>query len=61
MRHALDLGEELLGEDGDVGLVEAGRLEDVDDALGCDGAGDDLTHRVVQLLVALDLARGALR
>ena len=44
----------------DVRLVEAGRLEDVDDALGRDGAGDDLTHSVVQFLVRAHLARGAL-
>ena len=36
------------------------RREDVDDALGRDGAGDDLTHRVVQFLIGTHLAGGAL-
>ena len=60
MRHAAHVGEELLREDRDVGLVEAGRREDVDDAFGCDRARDDLAHGVLHLLIGAHLARGAL-
>jgi hypothetical protein len=36
------LGQELIREDGDVGLLEPSRREQVDDLVGGDGPGDDL-------------------
>src|SRR5690606_21208480 len=40
--HASDLGEELGGQDRDVGLAQTGRLEYVDDLVGDDRPGHDL-------------------
>ena len=51
LRHAVHLGQELVRQDRDVRLLEAGGGEDVDHALRRDGTRDDLAHGVVQLLV----------
>ena len=52
-----DLGEEAVGEDGDVGFFQTGGGEDVDDAFGGDGLVDELADGVVEALVALPAAR----
>lgn len=50
LRHALHLGQELVRENRDVGLLEPGGREDVHDAFGGDRAGDDLAHGVIEVL-----------
>ena len=45
------LGEELVREDRDVGLLQPGGGEDVDHLLGRHGLGDDLPDGVVEVLV----------
>jgi hypothetical protein len=57
LRHAAHLGQELVGEDRDVGLLEAGGGEDVDDLVGHHRLGDDLADGVVQLFVGLRVRR----
>ena len=53
------LGQELVRKDGDVGLLQARRGEDVDDLIGDDGRGDDLADGVIEFLgVALLAGRG---
>ena len=59
LRHAAHLGEELVGEDRDVRLLQAGRGEDVDDLVGGDGPRDDLADGVVELVVGLRASPGA--
>jgi hypothetical protein len=51
LRHAPDLGQELIGEDGDVRLLQACGGEEVDDTFRRDSLRDDLPDGVVQLLL----------
>jgi hypothetical protein len=51
-----DLGEELVGEDGDVGTGDAGGGEDVDDLGGDDRAVDELGDGGVALGAAAPAA-----
>ena len=51
VRHVADLGQEVVGQDGNVGFVETGGGEYVDDAFGYHGLGDDLANGKVQFLV----------
>jgi hypothetical protein len=60
LRHAAHFGEELVGEDRDVGLLEPSCGEDVDDALRSDRAREDLADGVVELLLGPRIARRAL-
>ena len=56
LRQPLDVFEELLGEQTDVGLVEPGEIEDIDDAFGEDGVVQDLLQdRIFGLLRGLRL------
>ena len=48
--HPLHFGQELFGQDGNVGLLQAGRGEDVHHTLRGHSAGDDLAHRQVEVL-----------
>jgi hypothetical protein len=50
LRQPAHLGEKLVGEDRDVGLLQAGRGEDVDHLVGGHGPGDDLADGVVQVV-----------
>ena len=52
LRHLPDFGEEVVREDRDVRLLEAGGGEDVDDLVGRHGAGDDLADREIEVLGA---------
>ena len=57
--HVAHVLQEFLGQDADVGAVQAGSPEDIDH-LGADHRfADDLPERVLLLLVAELLARGA--
>jgi hypothetical protein len=58
--HPLNLGQELVGQDRDIRLLEPGRGKDVHDFVGNDGFRDDLPDGVVQFLVRLALAGPAL-
>jgi hypothetical protein len=60
LRHPPHLGQELLGEDRDLGLLQARGREEVHHALGRDGAGDDLADGVVEIFFGSLLARGPL-
>src|SRR5206468_2803974 len=51
LRNVSNLGEELFGENRDVGLLQARGGEDVDDSLGRDSLGDELPHGVVNVLL----------
>ncbi len=55
LRHSPHLGQEFIGENGDVRLLQSRRREDVHDALGRHCAGDDLTDGVIKLVVGLAL------
>ena len=58
-RNASEFAEELIGEDREIGLLEAGGGEDVDDAFGRDGTRDDLANGMVEILLGPGIARGA--
>ena len=58
--HSLHFGQELFGQDGNVGLLQAGRGEDVDHTLRGHSAGDDLAHRQVQVLFGTRFCLGPL-
>ena len=61
LEQAPHFGQELLRQHRDVGLVQAGRCEDVEHALRGDGPGDDLADGVVEVLFEAGLAGGGLR
>ena len=58
--HAPHFGQELLGQDRDVGLLKAGGGEDVDDSFRRHCPRDDLANGVVQLFPGTRLPPGAL-
>ena len=61
LRYAPDLGQEVVGQDRHVGLVQAGRGENIGHARGRDRARDDLPHGAVQFRCRSGRARRAFR
>lgn len=55
--HPAHVGEELVRQDRDVGVLEAGRREDVDDLVAHDGLRDDLADGVIDVARALPVPR----
>ena len=56
LRHAANLGEEIVREDGDIGLLETCGRKNVHNLVRNYCLGNDLPNREVQFLVRLSLA-----